>query len=144
MNQIDHICIYRKFRRAWKYVSVHDERNRHLPQDVWQHDKQKARYNMSVLKTKEVRTVFHFSMSNRNKPLQDQLENNDTNIDTMTLMTCGKTREEVLGRKKTQHNKGVSVNTMKKLDVRNAKKEALNTSQIRPVKQRSRRPHSYR
>lgn len=46
---------------------------------------------MSVLKTKEVRTVFHFSMSNRFKPLQDQLENNDTNIDTITLMECGKT-----------------------------------------------------
>lgn len=83
---------------------------------------------MSVLKTKEVRTVFHFCMSNRFKPLQDQLENNDTNIDTMILMKCGKTRDEVFGRKKTQHSKWVSVNTMKKLDVRNAKKEPYKTS----------------
>nr|XP_034308505.1 uncharacterized protein LOC117683441 [Crassostrea gigas] len=42
------------------------------------------KYNVSLLKTKKVRTAFHLSLSNRFKPL-DQLENTDTSIATFKL-----------------------------------------------------------
>lgn len=70
-NQIDHICINKM-----------------------------KKYNVSLLKTKEMRTAFHLSLSNRFNPLQNQLENTDTNIATYKLSgsemwrnTC----KEVLG-----------------------------------------------
>lgn len=97
----------------------------------------RTRYNVNALKTKEVGRVFHFSLSNRFQPLQDQLENDDTNIETewqhikeMLRDTC----EEVLGRRNAHHKEWISVDTMEKLDVRKEKKAALNTSRTRAAK----------
>jgi hypothetical protein len=42
----------------------------------------RARYNVNLLKAKEVRTAFHRSVSNRFQPLQDQLKDRETSIDT--------------------------------------------------------------
>ncbi|XP_048759317.2 craniofacial development protein 2-like [Ostrea edulis] len=88
-NQIDHICISKKFRRAWKDVRVMrgaDVSSDHHLLMTAVRLRLKKFNNMtnmrtkyvSVLKTKEVRTAFHLSLSNRFQPLQDQLENNDT------------------------------------------------------------------
>lgn len=65
-------------------------------------------------------TAFNLSLSNRFQPLKDQLENDDTNIETqwqhmkeMWRDTC----KEVVGRGKAQHKEWISVDTMRKLDV---------------------------
>lgn len=39
-----------------------------------------TKYNVSLLKTKEVRIAFHLSLSNKFQPLQDHLQNTDTII----------------------------------------------------------------
>lgn len=95
------------------------------------------KYNVSLLKTKEMKTAFHLSLSKRFQPLQDQLESTDTNIPTqwehiseMWRGTC----KEVLGRRKTQHKEWISADTLKKLDVRKEKKAALNNSRTRAAK----------
>ncbi|XP_062604829.1 craniofacial development protein 2-like [Saccostrea cucullata] len=104
-NQIDHICINKKFRRAWKDVRVMSgadiSSDHHLLMTALRlrlkkfnnATNRRTRYNVSALKTKEVKTVFHLSLSNRFQLLQDQLENNDTNIETpqwQSSRKCGK------------------------------------------------------
>lgn len=59
-----------------------DDGSKSTPRKVKQHDNTRTRYNVNALKTKEVGTVFHLSLSNRFQPLQDKLENDDTNIET--------------------------------------------------------------
>jgi hypothetical protein len=41
-------------------------------------NKTRARYNVSLLKTKGDRTAFHLSLANRFQPLQDQLEDRES------------------------------------------------------------------
>ncbi|XP_056017425.1 craniofacial development protein 2-like [Ostrea edulis] len=113
-NQIDHICISKKFRRAWKDVKVMrgtDISSDHhlLMTAVRLHLKKfknttnmRTRYNVSVLKTKEVRTAFHLSLSNRFQPLQDQIENNDTNIETQWKLEARKEKKVVLNTSRTR------------------------------------------
>jgi endonuclease/exonuclease/phosphatase family metal-dependent hydrolase len=85
-KQIDYICINKQFLRSWKDVRV--MRGADIPSDhhllmsiVRPRLKNinktiiKATYNMNLLKTKEVRTAFHLSLSNRLQLLRDQLEN---------------------------------------------------------------------
>ena len=93
-NQIDHICINKKFRRAWKDVRVMRgadiSSDHHLLMTALRLRLKKfnnitnrrTSYNVSVLKTKEVKTAFQLSLSNRFQLLQDQLENKGTNIET--------------------------------------------------------------
>lgn len=81
---------------------------------------------MNALKTKEVGTVLHLSLSNRFQPLQDYLENDDTNIETewehikeMWLEIC----EKILGRRNAHLKEWISVDTMGKLDVGRKRKQ---------------------
>lgn len=92
------------------------------------------------LQMKEGSTAFQISISNRFKPLQDQLENNDSIIDTMASMKCCKTHVRKSSAKKGSTQKWATVNTLKKMDVRKANNEALNTHQIRTT----RGSHNYR
>lgn len=89
---------------------------------------------------KEGSTAFQISIANRFKPLQDQLENNDSIIDTMASMKCCKTHVRKSSAKKGSTQKWATVNTLKKMDVRKANNEALNTHQIRT----ERGSHNYR
>lgn len=59
-----------------------DDGSKSTPRKVKQQDNRRTRYNVNALKTKEVGTVLHLSLSNRFQPLQDYLENDDTNIET--------------------------------------------------------------
>jgi hypothetical protein len=148
-NQIDHICINKRFRRSWKDVRV--MRGADVPLDHYllmtivrlrlkkfiNKTTTRARYNVNLLKTKEVRTAFHLSLSNRFQPLQDHLGDRETSIETQRQHikelwrgTC----EEVLGRRRTQHKEWISPDTMKKLNVRKEKKMALITSRTRAAK----------
>lgn len=118
-NQIDHICINKKFRGSWKYVRMMrgvDISSEHhlLMTKVRLHFKNftnttnmQTYFNPDLLRTKNERTAFHLNLFNRFHSLQDQLENRETNIETQWQYIKELWRDTckvVLGRRKTQLN----------------------------------------
>lgn len=91
----------------------------------------RSRYNVNALKTGSEEIIPP-------QPGQkDQLENDDANIEIewrhikkIWRETC----EEVLGKRNAHHKEWISVDTMRKLDVRKAKKAAKNKSRRRAAK----------
>ena len=116
-NQIDHICTSRKFRRSWRDVRVMRgadvSSDHHLllttvrlrlkrftnANSTW------TKYNVGLLRNKDTQTAFQISLSNRFQPLQELIEDDETDIETQ-WEHCKKlwhdTREEVLGKKTAQ------------------------------------------
>jgi hypothetical protein len=90
-------------------------------------------FNVRLLRSKETKEAFNFSLSNQFQPLQKLIEDKEMAINTnwehsatLWLDTC----EEVLG-KKTKHKEWISSNTIKKSEKRNEKKATLKMSQTR-------------
>ena len=142
-NQIDHACIInKKFRRSCQDVRV--MRGADLPSDhhllvmTMKHattTTPHTRYNVGLLRNREVKAQFQLKLSNRFQPLQE-LED-ETNMEGMWedtkklwLDTC----EEVLGRKKTQHKDWISADTLQRLEERKTKKAQLNMGRTRAAK----------
>ena len=86
-HQIDHICISRKFRRAWQDVRV--RRGADVPSDHYillttvrlrlkkniTASNQRRKFNVGLLRDKSVQEKFSIDLSNRFQPLQELLEN---------------------------------------------------------------------
>ena len=81
----------------------------------------------------ETRTL-KVSLSNRFQPQQKMTEDDGMGIETQ-WEHCKKlwhdTREEVLGKKKTQHKEWISADTTHKLETRRERKKLLNNSRTR-------------
>nr|KAG5691815.1 hypothetical protein BaRGS_016627 [Batillaria attramentaria] len=148
-NQIDHICISRKFRRSWRDVRVMrgaDVSSDHhllattLRLRLKRHtnaNNTRTRYNVGLLRNTETQAAFRISLSNRFQPLQDLIEDSGMDIETQwehSKKLWHDTCEEVLGKRKTQHKEWISADTIQKLEVRKKKKTALNTSRTRRAK----------
>nr|KAG5703496.1 hypothetical protein BaRGS_020130 [Batillaria attramentaria] len=148
-NQIDHICISRKFRRSWRDVRVMrgaDVSSDHhllattLRLRLKRHtnaNNTRTRYNVGLLRNTETQAAFRISLSNRFQPLQDLIEDSEMDIETHwehSKKLWHDTCEEVLGKRKTQHKEWISADTIQKLEVRKEKKTALNTSRTRRAK----------
>ena len=117
-NQIDHICIIRKFRRSWQDVRVMRgadvSSDHHLLMTTVKlrlkkfttANSTRTKYNVGLLRDKDTQAAFQISLSNRFQPLQELIEDNEPDIETQ-WEHCKKlwqdTCEEVLGKKKTQH-----------------------------------------
>ncbi|XP_078610787.1 uncharacterized protein LOC144881517 [Branchiostoma floridae x Branchiostoma japonicum] len=148
-NQIDHMCINRKFRRLWSDVRVMRgadvSSDHHLLVNSARlrlkkystNTNPRKRFNVRLLRDKDIQTSFKINLSNRFKPLQELFKEEDTEIENQWqqvkkgwLDTC----EEVLGKKKPQHKEWISYNTLQKLEVRKQKKAALNTRRTRSEK----------
>ena len=148
-NQIDHICISRKFRRSWRDVRV--MRGADVSSDhhlllttirlrlkrYHQSTNTRVRYNTGLLRDKNTQASFQISLSNRFQLLQGLTEDGETDIETqwehskkIWLDTC----EEVLGKKKTEHKEWISADTINKLEIRKEKKTTLNMSRTRAAK----------
>nr|KAG5690467.1 hypothetical protein BaRGS_016467 [Batillaria attramentaria] len=140
-NQIDHICISRKFRRSWREVRVMrgaDVSSDHhllattLRLRLKRHtnaNNTRTRYNVGLLRNTETQAAFRISLSNRFQPLQDLIEDSGMDIETQwehSKKLWHDTCEEVLGKRKTQHRSCP--------EVRKKKKTALNTSRTRRAK----------
>ncbi|KAJ8346757.1 hypothetical protein SKAU_G00281580 [Synaphobranchus kaupii] len=151
-NQIDHLCISRKFRRSCQDVRVmrgaDAASDHHLllmtaKLRLKRHSTTRntiTRYDLRLLRNQEVEKSFQISLRNRYQILQEQSEDMDGDIETqwqqskkMWLDTC----EEILGKKTTKHKDWVSVETLQKLKERKEKKEKLNTSKTRSAKGRA-------
>ena len=97
----------------------------------------RTKHNVGLLKNKDTQEAFQISLSNRFQPLQELVEDNETDIETQ-WEHCKKlwhdTCEEVLGNKKTQHKEWISADTIHKLETRRERKTVLNNSQTRAAK----------
>ena len=146
-NQIDHMCISRKFRRSCQDVRTKrgaDAASDHhlLLMTVKLRLKKhttttstRTRYDVGLLRSQEIENRFQISLRNRYQILQEQSEDGDTETQwqqtkKMYLDTC----EEILGKKTTKHKDWVSVETLQRLKERKEKKEKLNSSKTRTTK----------
>ena len=97
----------------------------------------RTKYSVGLLRNKDTQAAFQISFSNRFQPLQELMEDDETDIETQ-WEHCKKlwqdTCEEVLGKKKTQHKEWISANTIHKLETRRERKTVLNNSRTRAVK----------
>ena len=147
-NQIDHICINQKFRRAWRDVRVmrgadvssdHHLLTTTVSLRLRRYNTSSAarvKYNVGLLRNEEVQTAFKTSMRNRYEVLQE-LMNEEADIEThweQSKKLWLDTSEEVLGKKKKEHKEWVSAETDKKLETRKGKKAAINISRTRAAK----------
>ena len=95
-----------------------------------------TKYNVGLLRNKDTQAAFQISLSNRFQPLQELIENDETDIETQwehCKMLWHDTCEEVLG-KKTQHKEWISANNIHKLETRRERKTVLNNSPTRAAK----------
>ena len=93
-NQIDHICISCKFRTSWQDVRVMRgtdvSSDHHLlmttvrlrlkrftkANSTW------TKYNVGLLRNKDTQAAFQISLSNRFQPLQELIEDDETDTET--------------------------------------------------------------
>ena len=148
-NQIDHICIGRKFRRSMQDVRVQrgaDAASDHhlvLARMKMKLKKREVKrstrtqYNVDFLKDRLTTETFRLTVRNKYEALQDLLDEGNMDIDTqwqqikeMWTSTCN----EVLGKKKYQQKDWISADTLNKVQVRKEKKGAINNSRTRAAK----------
>ena len=125
-NQIDHICIGRKFRRSMQDVRVQrgaDAASDHhlvLARMKMKLKKREVKrstrtqYNVDFLKDRLTTEAFRFTVRNKYEALQDLLDEGNMDIDTqwqqikeMWTSTCS----DVLGKKKYQQKDRISTDT---------------------------------
>ena len=148
-NQIDHVCINKKFRRSLQDVRVKrgaDVASDHhlltaqlklkLKKNWMESASKRQRYDVRRMRDTEIRDTFRLTLSNKFQVLQELMEEEDTierqwkNTRDMLTVTC----EEVLGHQKHQHKDWISVETLRKMDIRKAKKTVVNNSRTRASK----------
>ena len=95
-----------------------------------------TRYNVALLRNKDTQAAFQISLSSRFQPLQELIEDDETDIETQWehCKLWHDTCEKVLGKKKTQHKEWISADTIHKLEVRRERKIVLNNSRTRAAK----------
>ena len=117
-NQIDHMCINKKFRRSCEDVRV--KRGADVPTDhhlvvmklklrLKRYDNNRnnrKKYNVELLKNENVKMLFRMKLTNRYQILKDELEQDETSNyinweKTQEVFT--KTCQEVLSKMKTNH-----------------------------------------
>ena len=98
---------------------------------------QRTKFNVGLLRDQSVQEKFSIDLSNRFQPLQELLENEETEIEhnwnhskKLGLDTC----EQILGKKKMHHKDWISESTILEIGTRKAKKMVLNQSRTRTAK----------
>ncbi|VDP46880.1 unnamed protein product [Schistosoma margrebowiei] len=149
-NQIDHICINKKFR--WTMEDVRTRRGADIASDhhlVVANLKLKLkknwttgqtalqRFNTALLRDTDRLNEFKIALNNRFQALQDLLKEEETTMEDnwngikeALTSTC----QEVLGLKKHHHKELISRETLDKIEERNSKKEEINNSRTRAEK----------
>ena len=153
-NQINHICISRKFRRSLRDVRMRrgaDVSSDHhlvvtalrlrLKKYTYANSNTRTRYNVGLLRSKDTQTAFQISLSNRFQLLQGLINEGETDLETQwkeSKKLWRDTCEEFLGKKKAQHEEWISADSIQRLETRKERKAALNISRKRQLIQRHR------
>ena len=149
-NQIDHVCISKKFRRSLQDVRVMrgaDVGSDHqlvvaklrmkLKRNGDGENCQRFKYNTTVLNDNEIQKEFSITLSNRVQAFQyleeETIDDQWNKMKEIVTSTC----EEVLGRKKRVHKDWITPDTLKLVTDRKKKKAAVNVSHTRLEKARA-------
>ena len=142
-NQIDHICIAKKFRRSLEDVRVKrgaDVASDHhlvvaklklkLRRNETGQERRRARYNVDFLRDVSTAERFRVTLSNRYQILQE-LHEDDEGLDINSQWKDIKEAvnyacEEVMGRRKPEQKEWLSAKTYRKIQERKTKKAAIN------------------
>ena len=152
-NQIDHICMTKRFRRSLQDVRV--RRGADVASDHhlliaklklklkknWTEatTMKRQKYNVSLLKDSTTeKSVFRLSLTNKYQALQELLEEEYEvtiedqwqKVKEILTSTC----QEVVGLKKHQQKEWISTDTLRKIQERKLKKAAVNNSRTRAAK----------
>ena len=155
-NQIDHVCISRKFRRSLQDVRVKrgaDAASDHhllvanIKLKLRKYGNQGQtikRYDIAKLRNKEKQTHFQIEIRNRFSIL------NNEDHEQMTIEEYWKEFKDIVtsscevsvGKKKRKHQEWISAETLIKIDKRRQLKEDLNNSKTRAAKQKAQKYYS--
>ena len=148
-NQIDHICIGKTFRRSLQDVRVKrgaDAASDHhllvailklkLKKNRMETAVKRKKYNVSFLKDAQTREEYRLNLTNRFQVLQELLEEEtDLNKQWQNIKeTWTSTCQEVVGPRTPQQKEWISVETLRKVQMRKEKKTAVNNSRTRTAK----------
>uniref|UniRef100_A0A452GGJ1 Endonuclease/exonuclease/phosphatase domain-containing protein n=1 Tax=Gopherus agassizii TaxID=38772 RepID=A0A452GGJ1_9SAUR len=157
-NQIDHVCISKKFRRSLQDVRVRrgaDAASDHhlvvarlklkLKKNWIDASDRRVKYNVSLLKDHKTKEDFGLTLKNKFSVLQDQSEEEEDSV----LNRWQKVREtlrsvcqEVLGIKKHQQKEWITAETLIKIEDRKKKKAAVNNSRTRAAKAKAQKEYA--
>lgn len=144
-NQIDHVCIGKKFRRSLQDGRVRRGADVALDHHLlvariklklkrnWTGETHtRQRYDTAPLKETARREVFTATLKNRFQVLQERIEEETIeekwqSFEEAVTSTC----KEVLSMKKHSHKDWMTAETLKKIEERKKKKEAMNNSHTR-------------
>lgn len=147
-NQIDHICINKKFRRTMEDVRTRrgpDAASDHhllvgkfkLRLKRYHHAKgQRTKYNTSYLSNAQIKKEFRDTLSKKNTEMQlghtrEWTINKEwENLKTAWSSTC----EEVLGRRSQNHKDWITPETLNRIHQRRQLKEKVNIAKTRSEK----------
>lgn len=145
-NQIDHICINRKFRRSLLDVRVKRGADagsdHHLLAAKLQlklkrcnnPTNTRTKFNTQLFQDIGTTELYQTTLQNRFQALQEEqhksVEEHWSNLKNIWKEAC----LEVVGRKATNHKPWLSTNTLKKIEERRTKKDTLNKSKTRAKK----------
>ncbi|MBN3278047.1 CFDP2 protein, partial [Polyodon spathula] len=155
-NQIDHVCIGKKFRRSLQDIRVKrgaDVASDHhllvarlqlkLKRNWIRGTNQRQRYTTMLLKDPTKLEQFTISLSNKFQVLQELLE--EETIDEKwqgVKEALSSTCQEVLGIKKHNQKEWMSIETLKMTEKRKMKKAAVNNSRTRAGKAKAQEEYS--
>ena len=149
-NQIDHICISKKFRRSLQDVRVKrgaDVGSDHhlvvanlklkLKKNQTPDMPRRMKYNVSLLKDPRIREEFRLALRNKYEALQEFNEDEETSVLNSwdkVKETIRSTCQEVVGRPSRTHKEWISTETLSKIEIRKERKATLNNAKTRAAK----------
>lgn len=149
-NQIDHVCISKKFRRSLQDVRVRrgaDVASDHhlvvaklklkLKRNQIDASDRRVKYNVSLLKDPKTRREFGLALKNKFEVLQELFEEEEDSVLNRwqkVKETLRSACQEVVGPKKHQHKEWITAETLTKIEDRKKKKAVVNNSRTRAAK----------
>jgi len=152
-NQIDHICVSKKFRRSLQDVRVRrgaDVASDHhllvaklklkLKKNWAAPTTSRQKYNVGLLKDPDTCRDFSLSLQNKYEVLQElledelEMESKWQQVKNVVTETC----REVVGPMRYQQKEWISAETLEKIKDRKHKKAAINNSRTRAAKAKAR------